>query len=452
MRGCGIAVAIICGHLAIAPCAFAQVPTETIRPGQAAPAPDQPILGRPPGERRGLEPVQMELEPGRIPSGNWGLNSLQGFLTYPASDDATLLRNYGQDVDQTWTPLLMDLGRRLAHTDPEGGAYLAWLGRQRLLYDAWVCAQEDSRSFAGHYLDQMRRFPEWRALMGDPEWSYAAVTRLVSDGKLFSSRVSAQYICKENYYMEAVLGQRAVVPLREWRRSDEDIRALEQDMLSRLVAMQTHLRDYREIFIVGAKRDGDIEPGATAFSRPLTPGHLARIMFRPESEDAIVLAELGEDYRFMPGPYIMERGRRLMRQDPDHGAEVYWLGVNRLLWEYQQCRNDNAGDKAATLYLSMFEGLEETDAVLNDSNLLRRLSTSLSGDERVFDTRVSSWWICEQALLIEAQESGNFTTFADWVQRPRVSLQEWRASEAQLRERRLAMEANLSGAAVQSRN
>ena len=167
-----------------------------------------------------------EIEPGRVyvPA---DLRSLQETIERPASDTDAILRAQGDDLNRIPPPLLVDRGRRIFASNREEGVYIYYLGYFRMQFDAFSCASSQSGGFVSQVGMMIMDDPIMDAA-NEPALKLAAYRRLQENGAVFTSEVSAFYLCSHTLgnLAEGLVsrpGRMRTIPLSEWRASEASI-------------------------------------------------------------------------------------------------------------------------------------------------------------------------------------------------------------------------------------
>ena len=185
--------------------------------------------------------VDAELEPGAVYVGTWGSlhGAFQTLLARPRDEDAEVIAEVRAMGDAAPPPFLMEMGRRLAATDPVEGSYWYRLGVLRAQWASFSCADETAPQGLRILLFEIDRAePGIVARFDAPALRLPALERLGNGDVVFEGTASAWWICSHgvgaiNAGLGAVPGERAVLPLSTWRKPESERNQ-----------MATRLRDY----------------------------------------------------------------------------------------------------------------------------------------------------------------------------------------------------------------
>lgn len=171
-----------------------------------------------------LPNVRGEPEPGTTFVANWtaveaGLNDL---LNRPRRDDAAVIEEVKAMGDAAPPPYLMEMGRRIAATDPVEGAYWFRLGYLRTQWAAFACADTTARQASIVVLTALENAEQGLVERFDqPELRLPAYERLGDGDAVFQSTASAWWICSHGMLamtagLQASRGESRTIPLSVW--------------------------------------------------------------------------------------------------------------------------------------------------------------------------------------------------------------------------------------------
>ena len=137
---------------------------------------------------------------------------------------------------------------------------------------------------------------------------------------------------------------------------------------------------------------------------------------RPREEDAAVILDLQEREGQLPGPLLIELGRRLSASDPYEGAYYVWLGIARSRAAGVACV-DSTAPQFVTVILMEFDRVDSTGLVFaNDPEVRLPAYRRLLEEEALFNSQVSSWWVCSHGMMamMSAME-GDPIALNEWI-------------------------------------
>jgi len=203
----------------------------------AAPVTAQEVFGR----QVVVPAVRGESEPGTVFVANWPATE-QGFtalVARPRSEDSAVIEEVRAMGDAALPPYLMEMGRRIAATDPVEGAYWYRVGLLRSQWAGFNCADASARQAVTILIMILNNAdPEFVARHDQPAARLPAWARIGDGDVVFESTASAWWICSHGVQaMRAGLGDGAdglrEIPLTEWRTPQA-----ERDV------MEARLREY----------------------------------------------------------------------------------------------------------------------------------------------------------------------------------------------------------------
>lgn len=169
--------------------------------------------------------VRGEPEPGTIFVANWTATQ-QGFtalVARPRSEDAAVIAEVRAMGDAALPPYLMEMGRRIAATDPVEGAYWYRVGLLRSQWAGFNCADPSARQALAILVMILNEAdPEFVARHDQPAVRLPTYERIGDGDVVFQSTASAWWICSHGARaMTAALaaGPNAPgeIPLDVWR-------------------------------------------------------------------------------------------------------------------------------------------------------------------------------------------------------------------------------------------
>lgn len=171
-----------------------------------------------------LPSVRGEAEPGTTFVANWtavqdGLNVM---LARPRSEDAAVIEEVKAMGEAAPPPYLMEMGRRIAATDPAEGSYWFRQGYLRTQWAAFACADSTARQASTIVLTALEDAePGLVERFDQPELRLPAYERLGDGDAVFQGTASAWWICSHGMLamtagLQTSQGGARIIPLSVW--------------------------------------------------------------------------------------------------------------------------------------------------------------------------------------------------------------------------------------------
>ena len=170
--------------------------------------------------------VRAELEPGSEPTSNWPAfqKQLEELATRPATEDRAVIDEVRAMGRAAPPPFLMEMGKRLARTDPSEGAYWYRLGWVQSLYTEARCRDRSARGGVTIAYMIVARDQAAVQAVDAPELRLPALERVLREGgQAEGSRPSAWWLCSHGMQaMRAGMSGATELSLSDWFASEDD--------------------------------------------------------------------------------------------------------------------------------------------------------------------------------------------------------------------------------------
>jgi hypothetical protein len=170
--------------------------------------------------------VRAELEPDAEPTSNWPAfqKQLEELAARPATEDRAVIDEVRAMGRAAPPPFLMEMGKRLARTDPSEGAYWYRLGWVQSLYTEGRCKDRSARGGVTIAYMIVARDQAAVQAVDAPELRLPALERVLQEGgQAEGSRASAWWLCSHGMQaMRAGMSGATELSLSDWFASEDD--------------------------------------------------------------------------------------------------------------------------------------------------------------------------------------------------------------------------------------